>query len=101
LSNDQKGRAVLVQGETGTGKEVIAQAIHDSSRRRQHRFVPVNCAAIPASRLQSELLGRERGAFTGAVTRRAGLDVVTPIRAAPRSDLFVKLPVSLTPQSLA
>jgi formate hydrogenlyase transcriptional activator len=62
----------LVLGETGTGKELIAQTIHDYSRRRNRVMVKVNCAALPASLVESELFGREKGAFTGALTREIG-----------------------------
>jgi DNA-binding NtrC family response regulator len=63
---------ILVTGETGTGKEVVARAIHHSGPRRMHRFVPLNCSAIPETLLEAELFGHVRGAFTGAVGNRQG-----------------------------
>lgn len=90
---------VLIQGETGTGKELVARAIHENSLRRSKRFISVNCGAIAKELIESELFGHEKGAFTGAVGQREGL-----FELANGGTLFLdeigELPIDLQPKLL-
>jgi formate hydrogenlyase transcriptional activator len=95
----QTGSTVLLLGETGSGKEVLAQAIHDAGVRRGRPMIKVNCAALPASLIESELFGREKGAFTGALARQPGR-----FEIADGSTIFLdevgELPLELQPKLL-
>src|SRR4029077_4179072 len=91
--------AILLLGETGTGKELIARAIHDRSRRKQRTFVKLNCAAIPTGLVESELFGHEKRAFTGAIAQKVGR-----LELADQGSLFLDeigdIPVEIQPKLL-
>jgi formate hydrogenlyase transcriptional activator len=95
----QTGSTVLLLGETGSGKEVLAQALHDAGSRKNRPMIKVNCAALPASLIESELFGREKGAFTGALARQPGR-----FEIADGSTIFLdevgELPLELQPKLL-
>jgi DNA-binding NtrC family response regulator len=88
--------SVLISGESGTGKELVAQTIHQLSPRATHAYVPINCAAIPDTLLESELFGHEKGAFTGAIARRQGC-----FELANRGTLFLDEIAEMTPATQA
>src|SRR6266852_2140253 len=93
-SGSHRPPAILIQGETGTGKGLVAKLLHRQSSRREHGFIDVNCAAIPETLLEAELFGFEKGAFTDARHSKAGL-----FQAAHRGTIFLD-EISLLPEAL-